>query len=227
MTAFGISLDASKSINVLVFFSSKHDKLVMQYECNEMQYTLEFEKDQVVDSIITYDKDNNELEVNGVLPKAKIICDRNQSQLVNKSTYIYNNDIFKRILMDYINHRDVAKGVVYTALESLDDLVSNTYGDINILFSDKIMVDSRSGLFNFVNFIKDNMITDIRMIVSLCSLVSKHWGASDDKKHRCPALAEYIIDTIPESDLDILRYNLCNYLNGLTSKIEYELETDL
>ncbi|AOP31857.1 il-1/tlr signaling inhibitor [Volepox virus] len=219
--AFDVLFDASKTINTLVYFSSQKDKLVIQNEVNNTSYTIEFDKDQVIDSLISYNRINDMIEIRGVVPvNTNISCDVNMPVTMY---CLYNKHMFKTVLVDYIKNRNTMTGNIFTALTTLDEIAINIYGNIDSLFHDKLNVDSDSGLFNFVKFIKDIIIGDARVIVALSSLVSKHWAIAD-KKYRCVALAEYIVDIIPNLELCRLRYNLCKYLNGYTDTIEDEFD---
>ncbi|QED21200.1 Toll/IL1-receptor-like protein [Borealpox virus] len=217
--AFDISVNASKTINALVYFSTRQNKLVIRNEVNDTQYTVEFDRDKVIDTFISYNRHTDSIEIRGVLPE-----ETNIGRAINapiSTTYLYNKYSFKLILVEYIRHRNTISGNIYSALMTLDKLVIKQYGDIDRLFNEKIKVDSDSGLFNFVNFVND--IRDSRIVVALSSLVSKHWELTN-KKYRCMALAEYITDSIPISELSRLRYNLCRYLRGHTDSIEDEFD---
>ncbi|AOP31646.1 il-1/tlr signaling inhibitor [Skunkpox virus] len=219
--AFNILFDASKTINTLVYFSSQKNKLVIQNEVNGTLYTVEFDKDQVVDSLISYNRSNDTIEIRGTIPdKTNISCDVNMPITMY---HLYNKYMFKAVLVDYIKNRSTISGNIFTALTTLDEIAINIYGDIESLFRDKINVDSDSGLFNFIKFIKDIIIGDSRVVIALSSLVSSHWAITD-KKYRCMALAEYIVDIIPNLEICRLRYNLCKYLNGYTDSIEDEFD---
>ncbi|BDQ10532.1 Bcl-2-like protein [Monkeypox virus] len=219
--AFDISVNASKTINALVYFSTQQDKLVIRNEVNDIHYTVEFDRDKVVDTFISYNRHNDSIEIRGVLPE-----ETNIGRVVNtpvSMTYLYNKYSFKPILAEYIRHRNTISGNIYSALMTLDDLVIKQYGDIDLLFNEKLKVDSDSGLFDFVNFVKDMICCDSRIVVALSSLVSKHWELTN-KKYRCMALAEHIANSIPISELSRLRYNLCKYLRGHTDSIEDEFD---
>ncbi|AKJ93797.1 il-1/tlr signaling inhibitor [Raccoonpox virus] len=219
--AFDVSFDASKTINTLVYFSSQKNKLIIQNNVNDTLYSIEFDKDQVVDSLISYNRNNDMIEIRGVVPdKTNIRCGINDPITMK---HLYNKHMFKDVISDYIKNRNTITGNIFTALMTLDEIAINIYGDIDVLFRDKINVDSDSGLFNFVKFIKDIIIGDSRIVIALSSLVSKHW-AMTDKKYRCLALSEYIVDIIPNSEICRLRYNVCKYLNGYTDTIEDEFD---
>ncbi|AUL80332.1 TA57R [Vaccinia virus] len=57
--AFGISVTASKTINALGYFSTHQNKLVIRNEVNATHYTVELDRDKVVDTFISYNRHND------------------------------------------------------------------------------------------------------------------------------------------------------------------------
>ncbi|AUL80633.1 Toll/IL1-receptor [Vaccinia virus] len=138
-------------------------------------------------------------------------------------TYLYNKYSFKLILGEYIRHRNTISGNIKSALMTLGDLAIKQYADIDLLLNEKLKVDSDSGLFDFVNFVKVMICCDSRIVVALSSLVSQQWELTN-RKYWCMALDEHISDSIPISQLSRLRHNLCKYLRGHTENIEDKLD---
>lgn len=80
--AFDISVNASKTINALVYFSTQQNKLVIRNEVNDTHYTVEFDRDKVVDTFISYNRHNDTIEIRGCFQRKLILVARLIRRLV-------------------------------------------------------------------------------------------------------------------------------------------------